>query len=101
MPMNDVRFESRCFATVNADAARARGLQAGNGIAQRAFAHAVAANDGQHAAAELDGHTLNSVAFAVIDVKAGELECGAAAAPFSHGHLRDKSAVPPCRPRCP
>ena len=52
-------------------------FQAGNGVAQRALAHAVAADDRKHAVVERHGYALNGVALAVIDLQVLDLQRGA------------------------
>ena len=44
--------------------------QAGDGVAQRGLAHAVAPDDGEHAALDREGHALQRVRAAVVDVEA-------------------------------
>ena len=52
----------------------ARGYQAGDGVAQRRLAHAVAADDRQNAALERQRHALKRVRFAVIDLQVLNLQ---------------------------
>ncbi len=100
VPVNDVRLEAGGLAAEDADAARARGLEAGDGVAERALAHPVAADHGENAGADRHGHALYGVALAVIDVEVADLECGMAAG-LSHGRLRDRPSAPRGRLRSP
>ena len=52
-PMDHVRLEPRCLAAEMRMLPRARGFQSGDGVAERALAHAVAADHGKDAVVEL------------------------------------------------
>src|SRR5271167_2281610 len=91
--VDHVRLEAGRLAAEDADAARARGLEAGDGIAERALAHAVAADHGKDAVVECHGNALNGVALAVIDVEFVDLK-GRLAAVFNHGVPPDRSPAP-------
>jgi hypothetical protein len=48
--------------------------EAGDRVAERGLAHAVAADDGEHAVIEREGDALQRVRAAVVDVEASDLE---------------------------
>src|SRR5262249_20061300 len=72
--------------------------QADDRLAQRRLAHAVASDEGKHAALELQIHALQGMAAAVKNVEALDLQkvCGTT---LSHGHSPDTIAAPPGPPR--
>src|SRR5579859_8200149 len=72
--MDFMWFERRGFTSVNANGAGSRAPKADNGVAQRRLAHAVAADDREHAAIEVQRDALDRVAFAVIDVQTVDLQ---------------------------
>src|SRR6201987_68912 len=86
-----MRLEPRGFAAENANTARARRLEAHDGIAERGLAHAVTADDGKDPTIERHRDALNGMALTVIDVQILDLERGLA---FSHGALRGRLPAP-------
>ncbi len=105
-PVDFVRLERGDFAAVDADRARARALQAGDGVAERRLAHAVAAHHRKHAAFERQRHALYGMAFAVVDLQVVDAQdrlaglCGRVAA-VSHTCPRDRFPAPAGRLRFP
>ena len=75
-----VRLEAGDLAAGNRDRAGARPLQPGDGVAERRLAHAVAADDRQHAGRQGEVNALNGVALAIIDVQVADAQDGALAA---------------------
>ena len=73
-----VRLQPEISRAVEADRAAARPLQAGDGVAQRGLAHAVAADDGEDAASSVEVDTLQGMAFAVEDLQGRRSEEGVA-----------------------
>src|SRR5215471_13788877 len=67
-PRDGVRRQTDALHTAELDAAGG-GHQAGDGVAQRRLAHAVAADDGEDAAVEGEGDVLQGVGAAIIDIQ--------------------------------
>ena len=76
-------------------------------LAERGFAHAIAADDGKYAGVQRHVDALQSVRATVVDVEAPDLENRSCAARISHiflqdhGHLPDKAPAPQDRIRFP
>ena len=77
--------------------------QAGDGVAQRGLAHAVAADDAEHAALEREAHALQRVGAAVVDVEALDDQHRAARLSARRDRVPNQaiSACPPCRSPAP
>ncbi len=70
-------------------------------LAQRRLAHAVAADDRQHARSQGQIDALQGVGAAIVDIEAAHFEHRRAHAGLSHGRLRDKAPAPRGRTRSP
>ena len=70
-------------------------------LAQGGLAHAVAADDREHAGGQRQIDALQRVRAAVVDVEAAHFERGGAGARLSHARLRDKAPAPRGRTRSP
>src|SRR3569833_1885801 len=90
--MDFMRLEARNLTAVEADRAAAGTPQADNGVAERAVAHAVAADDGEDTGIERQRHTLQRMAFTVVDLQVVDPEdrLDAFFAAVSHACPRDR-----------
>src|SRR5512138_833261 len=88
------RRSPRDVLAADADRAAADRHQAHDGLAERRLAHAVAADDGEHAGIEREVDALQRMRMAVVDVEAPDLESGGGAAGLIHDRLRDKAPAP-------
>src|SRR6185312_6783853 len=105
-PVNFMRRQRGNLAAIDADRAGAGALQAGDGVAKRRLAHAVAADDRQDTAFERQRDALEGMAFAVIDLQVVDAQDGLARfagrrSTFSHACPRDRSPALPGRLRSP
>jgi hypothetical protein len=98
----DVGRRAPCdVLAADADRSAAHAHQTHDRLAQRGLAHAVAADDGEHAALQGEVDALERVRVAVVDVEAADLERGGCAAGLIHGRLRGKAPAPRDRTRSP
>src|SRR5262245_20710766 len=98
--MNNMRFEPRNLAPLDAHASRSCTLKPDDRVAQRRLAHTIAANDRKHTTRQRERHPLHGVTFAIVDVKVVDLQRNLAQT-FSHPDLPDRSPEPLGRSRFP